>query len=391
MTNYITGNHIQLLRSGEEYFPALITAIDAASQAIYLQTYIYEIDKAGISIGNALKQAAQRGVLVNVLLDGFGCKDMPKTYVAELENAGVLLMFYRQKVSPWTLKKNRLRRLHRKIAVIDNKIAFVGGINIIDDNNVPDNTPPRIDYAVRIEGALLPSIAASVFKLWRRMAFTRLNFTLSNHAFVNQTITISPVKSTVIKGINAAFVVRDNVLHRRDIENAYLMAINAAKSEIIIANAYFVPGRRFRHALLKAAKRGVKIELLLQGRMEYFLMLATHAFYSLFLKNGIHIYEYRKSFMHCKVAVIDSYWATVGSSNIDPFSMLLAREANIMVQNTAFATDLRSEICNSIREGAHQVSAKEWLQGHLFKRALSWLVFGIVRVFMGILGISKEQ
>ena len=391
MTNYITGNHIQLLRSGEEYFPALITAIDAASQTIYLQTYIYEIDKAGISIGNALKQAAQRGVSVNVLLDGFGCKDMPKTYVAELENAGVLLMFYRQKVSPWTLKKNRLRRLHRKIAVIDNKIAFVGGINIIDDNNVPDNTPPRIDYAVRIEGALLPSIAASVYKLWRRMAFTRLNFTLSNHAFVNQTITISPVKSTVIKGINAAFVVRDNVLHRRDIENAYLTAINAAISEIIIANAYFVPGRRFRHALLKAAKRGVKIELLLQGRMEYFLMLATHAFYSLFLKNGIHIYEYRKSFMHCKVAVIDSYWATVGSSNIDPFSMLLAREANIMVQNTAFATDLRSEICNSIREGAHQVSAKEWLQGHLFKRALSWLVFGIVRVFMGILGISKEQ
>ena len=407
MTHFLSGNHIQLLRSGEEYFPALTTAIENANNSIYLQTYIYEIDKAGISIGNVLKQAAQRGVSVNILLDGFGCKDMPKAYLKELENAGVQVMFYRQKISPWTLKKNRLRRLHRKIAVVDNKIAFVGGINIIDDYNVPDNTPPRIDYAVRIEGALLPSIAASVYKLWRRMAFRRLNLTLSNNMLTDERLTKKNLKSddfisdnlktTVIKGtsaiegISAAFVVRDNVLHRRDIENAYLTAINAAKSEIIIANAYFVPGRRFRQALLLAAKRGVKIELLLQGRMEYFLMFATHAFYSLFLKNGIKIYEYRKSFMHCKVAVIDGYWATVGSSNIDPFSMLLAREANIMVQDTAFAIELRSEICSSIREGAHQVTAQEWLQGHLYKRGLSWLIYGMVRAFMGVIGNSKEQ
>ncbi len=386
MTQFLPNNQIQLLTSGKEYFPALIAAIDSAKQSIYLQTYIYEVDKAGISIGNALKQAAQRGVAVNILLDGFGCKDMPNAYLKALENADVQVLFYRPKISPWTLKKNRLRRLHRKIAVIDSKIAFVGGINIIDDNNVPDNTPPRIDYAVRIEGTLLPSIAASVDKLWRRMALTRLNLTFSN-----KTSAKNNLKPTAIKGISAAFILRDNVLHRRDIENAYLSAINAAKSEIIIANAYFVPGRRFRQALLSAARRGVKIELLLQGRMEYFLMFATHAFYSLFLKNGVQIYEYRKSFMHCKVAVIDGYWATVGSSNIDPFSMLLAREANIVVQDKAFASELRTEICNSIREGAHQVSAKEWLQGHLFKRALSWLVFGIVRVFMGILGISKEQ
>ena len=391
MTNFLPNNQIQLLTSGEEYFPALIAAFDSASQTIYLQTYIYEIDKAGINIGNALKQAAQRGIAVNLLLDGFGCKDMPKTYLTELENAGVQVMFYRQKISPWTLKKNRLRRLHRKIAVVDNNIAFVGGINIIDDYNVPDNTPPRIDYAVRIEGALLPSIAASVSKLWRHMAFTRLNLRLSKHTLFNKSSAKQCLKAAAIKGISAAFVVRDNVLHRRDIENAYLSAINAAKSEIIIANAYFVPGRRFRHALISAAKRGVKIELLLQGRMEYFLMFATHAFYGLFLKNGIQIYEYRKSFMHCKVAVIDGYWATVGSSNIDPFSMLLAREANIMIQDTAFASELRLEICSSIREGAHQVTAQEWLQGNLFKRALSWLVYGMVRAIMGIIGNAKEQ
>lgn len=386
MITFLPNNQITLLRGGQQYFPALVGAVENASQTVYLQTYIYELDKAGIAIGNALKQAAQRGIAVNILLDGFGCKDMPKTYLKELENAGMQVMFYRPKISPWTLKKNRLRRMHRKIAVIDNKIAFVGGINIIDDYNVPDNTPPRIDYAVRIEGALLPSIASSVHKLWRRISLSHLQA-----ANVNKKINSNKVETAAAKGINAAFVLRDNLINRRNIENAYLSAINAAKSEIIIANAYFVPGRRFRQALLNAVKRGVKIELLLQGRMEYFLMFATHAFYGLFLKNGIEIYEYRKSFMHCKVAVIDGFWATVGSSNIDPFSMLLAREANIVVQDKAFASELRSEIFNSIREGAHQVSAQEWLQGHLFKRAITWLVYSMVRAFMGIIGTSNER
>ena len=405
MPNFLDGNHIQLLRSGEEYFPALIIAIENAVTTIYLQTYIYEVDKAGISVGNALKQAAQRGVTVNILLDGFGCKDMPKAYLKELESAGVQVMFYRPKISPWTLKKNRLRRLHRKIALIDDRVAFVGGINIIDDYNVPDNTPPRIDYAVRIEGTLLSSIAANVVKLWHRMWWTHLRGLASQ---INSAARIAnanlpkkqvkaprpahdDLKNAPKQAMQAAFVLRDNLLHRSDIEDAYLSAINAAQSEIILANAYFVPGRQFRKALLKAAQRGVKIELLLQGRMEYFLMFATHAFYSVFLKNGVQIFEYRKSFMHCKVAVIDGYWSTVGSSNIDPFSMMLAREANIIVQDKAFADELRTDILSSIREGSHQISAQEWSQGNKLKRFLSWLVYGLVRLFMGLIGYSNER
>lgn len=404
MPNFLSDNHIELLRGGEEYFPALIIAIKNAVSSIYLQTYIYEVDKAGISVGDALKQAAQRGLAVNVLLDGFGCKDLPKAYLKELENAGVQVMFYRPKISPWTLKKNRLRRLHRKIAVIDERIAFVGGINIIDDYNVPDNTPPRIDYAVRIQGALLPSIAANVIKLWHRMQWMGLRGLASNInaakriksksiKLLNTRPTHQPINVTQPpkQNMQAAFVLRDNLLHRNDIEDAYLSAINAAQSEIIIANAYFVPGRQFRKALLKAAQRGVKIELLLQGRMEYFLMFATHAFYSDFLKNGVQIFEYRKSFMHCKVAVIDGVWSTVGSSNIDPFSMMLAREANIMVQDKAFANELRTDILDSIRQGAYKISAQEWIQGNKLKRFLSWLVYGLVRLFMGVIGYSNER
>ncbi|MEO6118228.1 MAG: cardiolipin synthase ClsB [Methylotenera sp.] len=400
MTHFLGGNQIQLLRNGAEYFPALEAAIANAVNEIYLQTYIYEADKIGVRIGNALKRAAQRGVMVNLLLDGFGCKNLPKTYVKELESAGVQVMFYRPKISPWTLKKNRLRRLHRKVVVVDGEIGFVGGINIIDDYNVAAHMPPRIDYAVRVEGHLLPAMLASVHKLWRRIALVHLESIRSQpiHSppiILKATIDANNIANTsdthAVKGLKAAFIMRDNILHRHDIEKAYLTAIGHAHTEVIIANAYFVPGRKFRKALLEAAKRGVTVKLLLQGRMEYFLMFATHAFYSVFLSHGVEIYEYRKGFMHSKVAVIDSHWATIGSSNIDPFSLLLAREANVVVRDKTFATALRADIMLSIQEGTYQVSPQEWANGHLIKRLVSWVAYGLVRGFVGVIGFSKEQ
>lgn len=396
MTQFVGGNQLKLLRNGAEYFPALEAAIKSAQYEIYLQTYIYAADAIGVYIGNLLMQAARRGVRVNVLLDGFGSKDLPKSLFTELSAAGVQIMFYRPKISPWTLKKSRLRRLHHKMVVIDCKIGFIGGINIIDDfdvpNRMPNNVPPRIDYAVQVEGNLITTMALGAHRLWRRISYTHLRA-------LNASGTISPenrlMQMAKVKlmnqGTTAALVFRDNMLHRRDIEDAYLSAIVHAKSEIIIANAYFVPGRRFRQALLEAAKREVKVTLLLQGRMEYFLMFATHAFYSDFLKNGIEIYEYRKSFMHSKVAIIDSHWATVGSSNIDPFSLFLAREANILVKDNAFATELRADVLATIQAGAHQISSKQWAQGNIAKRVASWLAYGLVRWFLGLIGHANEQ
>ncbi len=383
---FTTGNHISLLRSGTEYFPALTQAINHAKHSVYLQTYIYEMDSTGMAIGNVLKHAAMRGVSVNVLLDGFGCKDLSKKYIEELEQAGVKVMFYRPKISPWTFKKNRLRRMHRKVAVIDGTTAFVGGINIIDDENTPQQTPPRIDYAVKIQGALTSVIEKNVFQLWRRIAIThlwRVAASTGKHRAAHHSVSGA--------GVKAAFVIRDNVLHRRDIEDAYLHAIDNARAEIIIANAYFVPGRRFRKALTKAAMRGVKVKLLLQGRIEYFMMFATRAFYWRFLNSGIEIYEYHKSFMHSKVAVIDNHWATVGSSNIDPFSLLLAHEANVLIQDTAFANALRSDIEAYITNGAQQVTALSWAKTNVFQRITSWVAYGIVRLFLGVIGSSKEQ
>lgn len=383
--HFIGGNHIQLLRNGVEYFPALEHAIDHAQHHVYLQTYIYEADAIGIKIGDAMKRAASRGVSIYLLIDGFGSKTLPPAYIESLRIAGVNVLIYRQKISPWTFKKNRLRRLHQKVAVIDDLVSFVGGINIIDDNNVPNQIAPRVDYAVRVQGPLLIEISNSVKKLWQRLAWM--------HFHIKPTFK-GPLRVPVHyakDSVKAAFVTRDNILHRRDIEAAYLKAIHNAKHEIIIANAYFIPGRRFRKALTSAADRGVKVKLLLQGRKEYFLMFATHAFYNVFLKNGIAIYEYRKSFMHSKVAVIDQEWATVGSSNIDPFSLFLAREANIFVKDKHFAKTLHQEIATTIHDGAYQISVKNWNKGNSVKRFLSWVAYGLVRIFLGVIGYADQH
>jgi len=386
MLNFTSGNQIMLLSNGAAYFPALVNALQNAQYEVYLQTYIYELDSTGISIGHALKEAALRGVAVNVLLDGYGSKDLPKTFIAELKKCGVKVMFYRPKISPWSLKKGRLRRMHRKVAVIDGEIGFVGGINIIDDHNTPHQIAPRIDYAVMIKGPILAAIKHNVQKIWHRMAL--LNFKIAD------------IKKPVLKtksqepafhlGVKVAYVIRDNVLHRHDIEKAYLNAISDAKTEVIIANAYFIPGRKFRQALLMAAARGVTIKLLLQGRKEYILMFATHAFYSKFLNAGIEIYEYRKSFMHSKVAVIDNKWATVGSSNIDPFSLLLANEANVVVEDINFANELKSDIEISIQNAFH-VTLETWKQGSKVKYFFSWIAYGIVKIFLSIVGNNDDK
>ena len=156
---------------------------------------------------------------------------------------------------------------------------------------------------------------------------------------------------------------RDNIRHRRDIENAYLDAIDSATDEIIIANAYFLPGRRIRQALAQAAARGVRVVLLLQGRVEYVLLhYASRALYGMLLGAGIEIYSYHKSFLHAKVAVIDGRWATVGSSNIDPFSLMLAREANVVAIDAGFAGTLRDSLLQAISEGSQQIMADHWNQ-----------------------------
>lgn len=387
---FVSGNAIKLLKNGEDYFPSLESAIDSAAHEVFLETYIFEYDRAGIRIGKALSRAAQRGVSVHLMVDGFGSRTLPEPFVAEMEQAGVHVLFFGQRTSPWTLRRSRLRRLHRKLAVIDAKIAFAGGINIIDDRNIPgipikgESIPPRFDYAIEIRGPLVSEVHHSVKNLWILRAWIHFQKPWQEN--------FSPKLQERPGNQLAAFLVRDNLRHRRNIELAYLRAIGSAKREIIIANAYFFPGLGFRHALVDAASRGVRVVLLLQGKVEYLLLhYASRALYGNFLDSGIEIHEYHRSLMHAKVAVIDSHWTTVGSSNIDPFSLLLAREANVVIKDDAFASELRKSLFESIENDSSRVHPDRWARLPLSTRMLTWFSYGLVRFLTGMAGYGRDH
>ena len=386
MARIIPNNQITLLQNGEAYFPAIEAALDQAVHEIYLESYIFENDNTGRRIAEALRRAALRGVKTHVLIDGFGSNSLPKTMVDYLKAAGVMVLKFRPKISPWTLRRQRLRRLHRKIVVVDQKIAFVGGINIIDDMDMPGQTSPRYDYAVSVEGPLVKEIHASARRVWSRVAWTRLR-----PGWGRDKERQAP--PTEPRGrMRSAFLVRDNIRHRRDIEDAYLQAIEQAQFEIILANAYFLPGLNFRHALLDAAGRGVRVILLLQGRVEYRLLhYASHALYGNFLDAGMEIYEYHKSLMHAKVAVIDEHWATVGSSNLDPFSLLLALEANVVVDDENFAKKLKHSLEQAIKMGARRIFENNWRTQPIRLRLASWLCYGLVRFMIGMAGYAPAK
>jgi cardiolipin synthase len=378
MTELVDGNLLTLLESGRDYFPALEAACDEAQHEIHVETYIYADDAAGQAVGDALKRAARRGVATHLLVDGYGSKRLSATLLEELKAAGVKLLIYRPDIAPWRSPRQRLRRMHRKLAVIDARIAFVAGINVIDDMHTPRHTPPRFDYAVRVEGPLLESIHPAVKRLWMIVLLTQLG--------TGWPVTEGPQPAPVVRGRSrAGFLVRDNLWHRNDIEDAYLEAIGRAKSEIVIASSYFFPGLAFRHALAGAAARGVRVILLLQGRVEYRLLhYASRALYGALLDAGIEIHEYHKSFLHAKVAVIDRYWATVGSSNIDPFSLLLAREANIVVEDEAFAASLHGSLNGALQNGAKEVHAESWHRRPLLARVAHWTCYGFARLLTGV-------
>ncbi|HMW55084.1 MAG TPA: cardiolipin synthase ClsB [Accumulibacter sp.] len=382
---FLSGNRLTLLNSGAEYFPALIKAIDKARHEVHLESYIFEDDTTGRAVAAAMAHAARRGVTVRVLVDGFGAPEFAKRLQPELLAAGVQVMVYRPEVARLRLRRHRLRRLHRKLAMVDGEIAFVGGINIVDDSDRPLEMPPRYDYAVRIEGPLLQPMQRALHRLWELVLWAKLNR--------RYRLPKVPRQAPKARGEQtAAFLVRDNIRHRRDIEEAYLAAIAAAREEILLANAYFLPGRRFRRALHDAARRGVRVILVLQGRIEYRLLhYATQALYGRLLGAGIRIFEYRRSFMHAKVAVIDRYWATVGSSNIDPFSLLLAREANVVVRDEKFARELRQSLQTAMRQGASELPADCWKRLPWPSRLLHWASYHLIRILVGMAGYGRKR
>ncbi len=382
----VSNTDIQLLRCGVEFFPALIAAINEAKHEIFLETYIFFDDAAGEMVATALAQASRRGVSTHLIIDGFGSKEYPRSKLEALKQAGVKLLIYRPSFLNFRFLRTGLRRLHRKLAVIDHQVAFVGGINIHHDFE-PGYREPRYDFAVAIRGSVVIDVLNAVSHLWWLVSWSQLK-----SRYVRRVALLKPAASSTpaSSSPNAELVLRDNLRNRHKIETAYLEAIRNAKERIIIANAYFLPGKKLLQALVDAAGRGVLVMLLLQGRIEYFLQHhASQYLYGKLIDAGVEIHLYKPAILHAKVAVIDSRWVTVGSSNMDPFSLQLAREANIVAEDAALAKALADDLLAAIQTDASRITVEAWLSTPLHKRLLMRVCYSVLRFTQQLVAPKK--
>ncbi|MEO8080927.1 MAG: cardiolipin synthase ClsB [Caldimonas sp.] len=403
------GHALQLLKGGAVLFDALVEAIDGARAEVLLETYIFDFAGAPIAIAEALERAAARGVSVRVVVDGVGTGDIPPAWAERWKAAGLHWRVFNRAGGWRIILPTRWRRMHRKLCVVDGRIGFCGGINLLDDFIDPNHgrlEQPRFDFAVRVTGPLVEQAHETMSRLWLRLqvgrdarrqdvsaalrsvrqaaeAGTDMADPEMTAGHVRRGEHIGGAAGARGAGMLAGLVLRDNLRFRRRIEHFYRYAIREAKREVIIANAYFVPGIHLQRALTKAAQRGVRVTLLVQGRYEYFMQHHTsRALYGMMLDAGIEIVEYEPSFLHAKVAVFDGRQgaiATVGSSNLDPFSLLLAREANVFVRDDGFAAELRGHLLDAVRSAGKRIEPATYLKRTFATRSLSWIAYMAMR------------
>ncbi|HEX7644306.1 MAG TPA: cardiolipin synthase ClsB [Burkholderiaceae bacterium] len=379
-----TGNNeVVLLHGGVEFFPALIEACAAAQNEIYLETYIFAHDPSGEGIKAALARAAARGVKVHVLTDWTGTGRVHSALLKrELKEAGV----EHRNFNPWFWRG--VARNHRKLCVIDDTTAFIGGINIIDDMYADDDTRAllphaRWDFAVRIQGPLVTEMQAEAEEQWLRVGPMKLRSRIELLRRAKK-----PKGAMDPRAVRAALVVRDNFRNRRTIQKAYLQAIGHAQHSVLIANPYFAPGHKLRRALEQAVSRGVEVTLLL-GVGQFKLQDAVaHSFYPKLLEAGVKLVEYRYTQLHAKVAVIDGDWATVGSSNIDGLSLFLNKEANVVIRDVQFARTLRTHIEQGVAQGV-AVDSKDYAGIPWFKRVWYGAAFLLYQTIIRVVTWSK--
>ena len=343
------GNRITLLVNGDEYYPAVFKAIDNAQQKVILETFIWFEDNVGKQLHSVLLRAAQRGVKIEVLLDGYGSPDLSDAFVNELTAAGVVFRYYDPGPRLFGMRTNLFRRMHRKIVVVDETVAFVGGINYSAEHMSDYGPEAKQDYAIRIEGPVVQDILLfelenlpgkeAVRRWWRR-----------RHR---------PEENRKPGEAQALFVWRDNGEHRDDIERHYLKMLANAKREVIIANAYFFPGYRLLHAMRNAARRGVRVKLIVQGEPDMPIV---------------------------KVGAMDDHWVTVGSSNLDPLSLSLNLEANLIIHDRQFNQTLRDNlqaliVNDCVRVDESMVPKRTW-----WNLGISVVVFHFLRHFPAMVG-----
>ena len=364
-----SGNRVRLLENGEAYFPAVFEAIRAARREVIIETFIVFEDKVGLALQAELVAAARRGVEVDVLVDGFGSCDLTPAFCGPLAEAGVRLRSFDPASRILGVRLNVLRRMHRKIVVVDGSTAFVGGINFSADHLGDYGPEAKQDWAVELQGPIVDDIHRYVVG-----AIRPRRADLEAAAAASTSSPAGPAE--------ALLLVRDNHRHRADIERHYRAAIRSARKQVLIANAYFFPGYRLLRELRRAAQRGVEVHLILQGEPDMpIVKKAAELLYDHLQRDGVQVHEYCKRPLHGKVAVIDDEWSTVGSSNLDPLSLSLNLEANVVIRDRAFADCLRGRLRHLIDHECQAARVPRPSRWSFWPQLRSALVFHFLRRF----------
>ncbi len=410
------GNQVQLLRGGREMFPAQVKAIEQARQSVWMASYLISSEGEASSVITALCQAARRGVTVHLVVDGVGSRDVPESVWHGLRASGVKLVIYRPVTGLWNLLWNpaQWRRMHMKLCVIDEGCAFVGGINLIDDHfdlAYAWSARPRLDYAVQVNGAAALPMLHTVRAVWTRATHgrdwrddlqdwerDRKRFKRLRKIWRAARLKLTPAELQSLRGpmnsrqpMRAAFVLRDNLRQRRTIERAAQQAIIQARSHIDIVTPYFYPGRLLQKALRQAAQRGVRVRLLLQGKVDYRIAgIAARVLYDELQRHGVRIYEYQPALLHAKVLCVDDEWATIGSSNLDPLSLMMNLEANLIVRDRGFGLSVSRALAKDFAD-SREVPHPKQLGSSLGARFMLGLVAWCAKTYLRLAGVVQRE
>lgn len=367
------GNQIELLENGEQFFPRVFEAIAQAKREVIVETFILFEDPVGEGLRDALVAAVRRGVKVDLMIDGFGSPDLSTAFMAALTGAGVKVRVFDPGKPVLGHRLNVFRRMHRKIVVIDGAEAFVGGINYSIDHLIASGPMGKQDYVVALRGPIVGDI--------HRFVLRAIAVGDKGAGWFRRRLQAAHDDDTAPAGAaDVLFVTRDNRRHTSDIERHYRAAIRAARQRIVIANAYFFPGYRLIKEMRRAARRGVDVRLILQGEPDMpIVKVAASMLYHHLLHAGVKIYEYRERPLHGKVALMDDRWSTVGSSNLDPLSLSLNLEANVMVRDKAFNGVLWQNLDALMRTGCKQVQAEDLTEWSGWRLVRSFFIFHLLR------------
>jgi cardiolipin synthase len=340
-------NHVRLLDGGAEAFPRMLAAIEAAEKRIHLEIYTFGWDDVGRRFVYALSQAARRGVRVRVILDGWGSLLSGAAVAGALRSAGCEVSIYH----PFSaLILGGLRRDHRKILLVDDRVAVVGGINIGREYETRADEPGWADLAVEVTG----------------QAAGALGRRLRGHRSAQLS---APEVRIYLSGLGGG----------RKLRHRYLKAFGSAQRTLTVAHAYFLPDARVARSLRAAARRGVKVTLLLAGRSDIpFARAATVRLYRSFLQSGVRIFEWHRSVLHAKAALVDDQRFLVGSFNLDPLS-LANLEALVEVSDPETIQSAQAWLSDKLSR-SREVRLEDLSENPLSRWVGEWLGLLVARV-----------